>query len=154
MNYIEVLTKEIESYDRYNDEQVKFIENGKDYTSKEKLSYIEWLEKWKEHSHVKVEGIDYHKLNLNISDIADKEIKNTHLFVCNKNGKSFKPHSDKLNVFLYVIKGKKEIFFYDESKEVVDSEIVEEGKGIFIYAGEIHSVKSDNHTWALSIGCK
>ena len=68
------------------------------------------------------------------------------LFVNRKPGVSFKSHKDDLDVYLYVVKGKKKVNVEGEDK------IAYADEGVFIKEGQYHYVDNEADTWGLSIG--
>ena len=142
---IELLKSEIESYDRYQNNQIFYIdENGKDFSVKDSFSYSQWLKKIIEYSTIKVEGLENN--HFITSNFLRFKINSIHLFYKNKKGFSFNWHKDDTNVYLYVIGGRKKVFIEDNIYWVGN------GDGVHIKKGQKHKVESDDQTWALSIG--
>jgi mannose-6-phosphate isomerase-like protein (cupin superfamily) len=148
---IEALNDEIISYTRYENNQIIFIDNdGKDHKVKNKLTYGDWIKKYKNVTNIKVEGLEdnnYHLQLLKDYDLNFK-MKNVHLFYNQLGGFSFPEHIDDIDVLLCVIKGGKKVFI--ENYPIV----VNEGQSISIPKGAKHKVESLPFTWALSIGYK
>lgn len=146
---LEALNDELISYNRYENNQLIFIdEKGKDFLVKSQFTYSDWIKNYKSVPHIKVEGLEdnnYHLSLLKDYDL-DYKIKNVHLFYNQLGGYSFPEHADDVNVLLCVIKGQKKLF--------VDNTLilVKEEEAISIPKGVKHKVKSLPFTWALSIG--
>jgi mannose-6-phosphate isomerase-like protein (cupin superfamily) len=137
------LKQETVSYDRYASGELKFIIEGFDTAVNVAYSYSQWIEAVTEIPAVKVEGL---KLIPKIKEVQNLKVKNIHLFVSVKKGFSFNWHKDDVNVFLYVVRGKKIVFI--ENKKYV----LVKNQGVFIPKGKLHRVNSQSNTWALSIG--
>ena len=135
-NLQSILEEAITSYDRYEAGDTKFIQDYKDSTVKDNITYGNWIVQHQEYPVVKVDGIEHH-LSIPSSTI--------HLFVHNSTDYSFDWHKDDVDVFLYVVKGKKTVH--------LESKVVEllEGDSLEIPKGYMHKVYSDKGTWALSI---
>jgi mannose-6-phosphate isomerase-like protein (cupin superfamily) len=135
-------------FNRYSTGQLKIIGydqyQNSDTVVKNIMSYREWLETCNSYPTIKVEGLE--ELDELKSKFSSINIKNVHLFITQFSGYSFDWHCDDVEVFLYVIKGKKQVMFSDA--EV----ILEKGSGITIPLGVSHKVYSEANTWALSIG--
>lgn len=144
---IDLLKSEIESYNRYENNQLFYIDqNGRDYSVKSQISFSEWLLIYKSFPTLKVEGLEDNTLiKSKFSKI--KNINSIHLFVKQQKGFSFDWHKDNTNVYLYVIKGIKKVFIDDEVS------LVNSGDCIYIKKGKKHKVDSVDDTWALSVGC-
>ena len=56
---IEYLIEKITSFDYYNDRQVLFLDKDrKDWFVKEKYTYREWIDNWKNSTNVLVTGLE------------------------------------------------------------------------------------------------
>jgi mannose-6-phosphate isomerase-like protein (cupin superfamily) len=109
-----------------------------------KFDYVTWVKEHKKYSTIKIEGIE------DIDQIRSMfnrfTIKNIHLFVSQRPGYSFNWHKDSVNVYLYVIKGRKTVLLKN-SRVVLNP-----GQAMVIPRNHIHKVISKANTWALSIG--
>jgi mannose-6-phosphate isomerase-like protein (cupin superfamily) len=130
------LTEAITSYVLYESGDTKYIKDHKDSVVKDNLSYGEWVATYDTFPTVKVDGLE---------NILPIKADTVHLFVNNESNYSFDWHKDDVNVFLYVVKGKKTVYIESEVYEVT------EGHGIDIPKGNLHKVYSETGTWALSI---
>ena len=140
---IKELESEIESYTRYENNQIVYLNNDKDYRAKDELSYSDFLKQYKKFKTIKVEGLedkDFHK------KIYKKRVNSVHLFVNNEEGKSFAPHKDDTNVYLHVIRGGKKVYINGKLN------VLGPNNGIHIPKGALHEVLNIKNTWALSIG--
>jgi mannose-6-phosphate isomerase-like protein (cupin superfamily) len=150
--WISRLREEILSHDRYEARQIFYIDDeGRDREVKEHMSYGEWLRESERFKTIKVEGLEETKwitecVDEVVYNITGKKRSNIHLFVNQKPGVSFKSHKDDLDVYLYVVKGKKKVNFDTESK------IAYADEGVYIPEGKTHNVDSEADTWGLSIG--
>ncbi len=134
--WVSRLKDEIQSHDRYNARQIFYIdEEGRDREVKEHMTYGEWL---REYERFKTDEV--------VHNITGKKRSNIHLFVNQKPGVSFKSHKDDLDVYLYVVKGKKKVNVEGEDK------IAYADEGVFIKEGQYHYVDNEADTWGLSIG--
>ena len=131
-----ILNDAVTSYVLYESGASKFIENHKDSIAKDSLSYSEWIIMYESFPTVKVDGLE---------KILPIHSDTVHLFINNKPTYSFDWHTDDVDVFLYVVKGKKTVYIETEVHEVI------EGNGIKIPKGHLHKVYSEKDTWALSI---
>ena len=144
---IDLLKSEIESYNRYDNNQLFYIDqDGKDYSVKSQISFSEWLLIYKSFSTIKVEGLEDNYL-IKSQFSKTKNINSIHLFVKQQEGFSFDWHKDNTNVYLHVIKGVKKVFIENEMF------LVNSGDCIYIKKGKKHKVDSVDNTWALSVGC-
>lgn len=146
---IEYLIEKITSFDYYNDRQVLFLDKDrKDWFVKEKYTYREWIDNWKNSTNVLVTGLEEDQTVFNKSQklLPEERINSIHMFHNVNGGYSFDEHKDETNVFLYVEKGKKHVH--------INGEIftVSANKGIHIPKNVPHKVDSEADTWALSIG--
>ena len=150
--WVSRLRDEIQSHDRYNARQIFYIDDeGRDREVKEHMTYGEWLREYERFKTIKVEGLEETKwitecVDEVVHNITGKKRSNIHLFVNQKPGVSFKSHKDDLDVYLYVVKGKKKVSLNGEVKPVYDDE------GILIEQGVKHFVDNEADTWGLSIG--
>ncbi len=123
--WVSRLRDEIQSHDRYNARQIFYIDD------EEGLEETKWI----------TECVDEV-----VHNITGKKRSNIHLFVNQKPGVSFKSHKDDLDVYLYVVKGKKKVNVEGEDK------IAYADEGVFIKEGQYHYVDNEADTWGLSIG--
>lgn len=146
---LNLFKNEIISFDNYLDSSLKVIGlpgyQHSDCIVRDKYSYIDWVNCYKEVPIIKVESI---KKKFPLIKYNHGKILNIHLFVSQVKSYSFDWHSDSVNVNLHVLKGKKKV--YVKNKIL----ILESGNSIFIPKGYKHKVLSDKDTWALSIGYK
>jgi mannose-6-phosphate isomerase-like protein (cupin superfamily) len=146
-----IVKDEIVSFDRYISGQLLALDRSVlsgfiSWNAKEKFSYTDWVQKINSFTVVKVEGLEDNK---NICKYFRKfKIKDIHLFNSIKTDYSFGWHHDTVNVYLYVLKGKKRVSI--KNKTVV----LNAGQGILIPKGNKHRVFNYKNTWALSIGLK
>lgn len=140
------LKDQIESYSNYENNLIFYIDkDGRDHSVKENFSYDNWLRVWDEQLTIKVEGLENDGIiKSNFPHI--KWIKNIHLFVKLRPGFSFDWHRDDINVYLHCVQGKKMVFVEDNKYTISTNE------GVNIKKGELHKVRSNKNTWALSIG--
>ena len=146
---IDYLIEKITSYDYYNDRQVLFLDkNRKDWFVREKFTYSEWINNWKNSTNVLVTGLEEDQTVFNKSQklLPEERINSIHMFHNVNGGYSFDEHKDETNVFLYVEKGKKYVHINGEMFTVFANE------GIHIPKNVSHKVDSEADTWALSIG--
>ncbi len=147
---LNIVKSEIVDYSRFENRQLKVIglppHTTQDSVVCDHYSYTQWIALFSAHKAIKVEGLENnHALMRMFSKFRPIDI---HLFVSQQLGYSFKWHADDLNVFLYVVKGKKWVEIQNKRY------VVNAGQGIFIPRGHIHRVRSKHDTWALSIGFK
>ncbi len=146
-----IVKDEIISFDRFSSEQLLALDRSIlsgfiSWNAKEKFSYTEWVKNINSFTVVKVEGLEDNK---HICKYFRKfKIKDIHLFHSVKTDYSFGWHHDTVNVYLYVLKGKKRISIKNKTF------IVRAGEGILIPKGHKHRVFNYKNTWALSIGMK
>lgn len=141
---------EILSFDKYVNDELKAIGFPEypfsDAVVSTQVSFAEWVSIQPTIPVVKVEGIEKifkvrnHFKNLKVADI--------HLFVSQKTRYSFKWHKDTVNVYLYVIKGKKRVYIKNKIHTL------KAGQGVIIPKGHLHRVFNSKNTWALSVGFK
>lgn len=145
---IGVLEKEIYSYDRYLNEELKVIgysdKQHSDTVVSSVMSYSEWVNTAKQYDTIKIEGIETISEILMHFDTFNP--KNIHMFYTQRASRSFDWHSDDVNVYLYVLRGTKWVEM--EHKKV----ILEAGDSAVIPAGCMHRVYSETDTLALSVG--
>jgi mannose-6-phosphate isomerase-like protein (cupin superfamily) len=146
-----IVKDEIISFDRFSSGQLLALDRSilsgfLSWNAKEKFSYTEWVKNINSFTVVKVEGLED---NTNICKYFRKfKIKDIHLFNSIKTDYSFGWHCDPVNVYLYVLKGKKRVSIKNKTF------IVKAGQGILIPKGHKHRVFNYKNTWALSIGMK
>ena len=146
---IDYLIEKITSYDYYNDRQVLFLDkNRKDWFVREKFTYSEWINNWKNSTNVLVTGLEEDQKVLEKSQklLPEERINSIHMFHNVNGGYSFDEHKDETNVFLYVERGKKHVHMNGEIFTVSANE------GIHIPKNVSHKVDSEADTWSLSIG--
>ena len=143
-----LLKNELISLDRYLSGQLKVIGykefTHSDTTVSNVMSYADWGTTFKLYPIVKVEGLESNKQI--VKSVKQHRVKNIHLFVSQQSGKSFDWHTDKINVYLYVFKGRKIVQLKNRVVTLYP------GHGIVIPKGHLHRVFSKRNTWALSIG--
>ena len=134
--WVSRLRDEIQSHDRYNARQIFYIDDeGRDREVKEHMTYGEWLREYERFKTIKVEGLEETKwitecVDEVVHNITGKKRSNIHLFVNQKPGVSFKSHKDDLDVYLYVVKGKKKVNVEGEDitvYQVIDA-MISDGK--------------------------
>jgi len=134
-----LLRQEIISYERYQTGQLKIIGYpgfGKsDVIVREFMSYINWLETYKQYPIIKVEGLE---------DIIT-ETHSVHLFYNQKSRYSFDWHTDPVNIQLRVLKGTKVLQIKNKTHKLVA------GQSVRIPKNHLHRSYSVAGTWALSI---
>lgn len=147
---LSLVKSEIISFNRYYSKDLKVI-GLPDYPHtdaivRDQVSFADWVEMQPSVPVIKVEGIE------NIAKVRKyfKQFKVTdiHLFVSQKTRYSFKWHKDTVNVYLYVLKGKKRVFIKNKIYELCA------GQGVIIPKGHLHRVFNSKNTWALSVGIK
>ena len=134
------LRQQILDYDRYASKETKVIGYtgypNTDVVIAEKLSYSEWVEQHRKFPVIKLEGLE---------KVLDIDSDSIHLFYHQRSSYSFRWHKDDVNVFLYVVKGHKQVAVRNRKITLGP------GKGVFIPRGHLHRVFSRKDTWALSI---
>jgi mannose-6-phosphate isomerase-like protein (cupin superfamily) len=146
-----IVKDEIISFERYISGQLLALDRSTlsgfiSLNAKEKFTYSEWGKNINSFTVVKVEGLEDNK---NICKHFKKfKIKDVHLFNSIKTDYSFGWHHDTVNVYLYVLKGKKRVSIKNKTYTV------KAGQGILIPKGHKHRVFNYKNTWALSIGLK
>ena len=135
-NIHEILKDAVVSYDHYENGNTKYIQDHIDSIVKDVMSYAQWVTLYHSMPVVKIDGLE-EQLPIKSDTI--------HLFLNNDADYSFDWHKDDVDVFLYVVKGKKKVHIEQEVIEIT------EGKGVHIPKGSMHKVYSDADTWALSI---
>jgi mannose-6-phosphate isomerase-like protein (cupin superfamily) len=148
---LKIVKDEIISFDRFNSGQLLALDRSVasgfvSWNAKEKFTYTEWVENIDSFTVVKVEGLEDNKSICN--HFKQFKIKDIHLFNSIKTDYSFGWHHDSVNVYLYVLKGKKRISIRNKTFTL------HSGQGIFIPKGHKHRVFNYKNTWALSIGLK
>lgn len=135
-NIKEILEEAVVNYEHYENGNTKYIKDHKDSIVKDTMSYAQWVTMHHMMPVVKIDGLESH-LPIKSDTI--------HLFLNNEADYSFDWHKDDVDVFLYVVKGKKKVH--------LEQDIIElsEGEGVHIPKGSMHKVYSDADTWALSI---
>lgn len=135
-------------FEAYQEGHIKIIGyqeyTNSDTTVKDVMSYKDWIETHKDYPVLKIEGLE--KIDAIKEYFSTIGIKNIHLFVSQQDGHSFDWHTDDVDVYLFVVKGEKTVYF--EDKEV----LLKANKGVIIDKGKSHKVYSKKDTWALSIG--
>lgn len=146
---IDKIITEIKAKEYYERNDIIFLDELKrDWFVKYRFSYDQWLENWDKSSTILLMGLQRKPYFLSYAQqvLPDKQIKDIHCFYNASGGWSFKEHSDEVNVYLYVLKGSKNVY--------IDGELfkLRENQGIHIPEGVKHRVDSLKDTWALSIG--
>ena len=146
---IDVLTDEILSFSRYQNNQIVFIDkDGKDHRVKDHITFGDWAKTYKDIPHIKVEGLEdksFHSKILKDFKLNHK-VNSVHLFYNQYGGFSFPEHADDTNVLLYIVKGSKKVYVDNHPT------LINEEQAVFIPKGLRHKVDSLPNTWALSIG--
>ena len=136
---LQLLKREITSYDRYESGELRVIGYpgfpNSDINVKYHMSYSQWLESHQSYPIIKVEGLE------NIVP----GFKSVHLFYNQKSRHSFKWHTDPVDVQLYVIKGTKFLQVKNKNYKLVA------GQSARIPKNYLHRAYSIADTWALSI---
>lgn len=141
---IKHLTELLYDFNYYDRGLIRVIEGRIDWAVKDKLSYSQWIDTYKQYPVIKIEGIE---LNSEIlKTYPNLQIKNIHAFFSQKTGYSFKWHKDDLDVILLVLSGHKTVHLRNN---IID---LYKGEKLLIKKGHIHKVFSKRGTWALSIG--
>jgi mannose-6-phosphate isomerase-like protein (cupin superfamily) len=99
------------------------------------MSYSKWLESYQLYPIIKVEGLE---------DVV-KGFKSVHLFYNQKSRRSFKWHTDPVNVRLHVLKGTKFLQVRNKNYKLVA------GQSAIIPKNHLHRAYSIADTWALSV---
>ncbi len=146
-----IVKDEIISFDRFSEGQLlaldrKISSGFLSLNAREKFTYTQWVELVNTFTVIKVEGLEDNKHILKF--FKKFKIKDIHLFASIKTDYSFGWHHDTVNVYLYVLKGKKRVSIKNKTF------IVRAGQGIFIPKGHRHRVFNYKNTWALSVGLK
>jgi mannose-6-phosphate isomerase-like protein (cupin superfamily) len=141
------LKKEMFSYEKYFSKELKVIGFpgllNKDCIVKDKLTYNSWIETAHTYPVIKIEGIPFKYVKHINSQIID-----IHAFISQKSSISFNWHTDDVNVYLYVLKGKKIVQIKNKTY------ILTKNQSCIIPKKYIHRVFSKKNTWALSIAIK
>ena len=145
---IKLLECEVEDYSRYENNQLIFLKDRKDFRLKDEMSFASWLQQWRNQDSIKVEGLED-----NASIVANfpfLNINSIHLFANLKGEFSFPKHSDDVNVYLHIVQGSKKIYqWVDDMKYET---FIQVGQSHVINSGVEHEVDSEKNTWALSVG--
>lgn len=155
LEILNLIKDEISSYDRYEANELIAIDRSKEKLMVwgcQKFSYAQWLMKLPSFTAVKVDGL----LNIDkareyfskLDAVKDRTLQDIILFCSQHDDYSFDEHDDIVDVYLYVLKGKKEV----KLDGVMHT--VNEGEGIFIPEGVMHQVFNTKDTWAVSLGLK
>ena len=135
-----LLRQEIISYDRYQSGQLKIIGypgfSNSDIIVREVMGYVEWLGTYQQYPIIKIEGLE------NVIPVSDS----VHLFYNQKSRRSFKWHTDPVNVHLHVLKGTKFLQVKNKDYKLVA------GQSAIIPKNHLHRAYRTADTWALSIG--
>lgn len=135
-----MLRQEIISYERYESEQLKIIGfpgfAATDVVVSKFMSYSEWVATYQTYPIIKVEGLE----------TTIPVAKTVHLFYNQRSQYSFNWHTDSVDVYLHVVKGRKTLQVQDRTYNLVS------GKGAMIPIGHLHRAFSTKGTWALSLG--
>ena len=148
--FLKILKKETISSNRYAFGQLTALDRNpvksgfKSWIANQKFTYVEWLKNIKSFTVIKVEGLEDNKTLCKI--FKQFKIKDIHLFNSIKTDYSFGWHHDTVNVYLYVLEGKKRVSIRNKTY------IVNAGQGIVIPKGYKHRVYNYKNNWALSIG--
>ena len=100
------------------------------------MSYAEWVATHQQYPIIKVEGLE------SVIPVSDT----VHLFYNQRSQYSFNWHTDSVNVYLHVVKGKKILQVQNRTYRLFP------GQGTRIFKGQVHRAFSSNGTWALSLG--
>ena len=134
-----LLKQEIISYDKYESGDLKVIGypgfSNSDVVVRDFMSYSQWLESYQSYPIIKVEGLEN----------VIKGFKSVHLFYNQKSRRSFKWHTDPVNVQLHVLKGTKLLQVKNKNYKLVA------GQSARIPKNHLHRAYSVADTWALSI---
>lgn len=145
----QLVRNEVESYERYSSGDLRVIGlpgfDHLDCIVKDKLSYADWCILHNTYSVTKVEGIEK---NLKVFRAFRLKVTDIHLFVANRSNYSFKWHTDKINVCLYVLQGTKRLQIRNKTF------LLRAGQWAIIPKGHLHRAFNCKNTWALSIGFK
>ena len=148
---LKIVKDEIISFDRYSAGQLIALDRNvasgfMSWIANQKFTYTEWLERLNSFTVIKVEGLEDNKTIRNA--FKQFKVKDIHLFNSIKTDYSFGWHHDTVDVYLFVLKGKKRVSIRNRTFTV------RAGEGIFIPKGHKHRVFNNKDTWALSIGFK
>jgi mannose-6-phosphate isomerase-like protein (cupin superfamily) len=148
-NLYKLVRHELTSYERFASGELKVIGllgyERTDCIVKDKFSYAEWVNAYKQYNTVKVEGIEK---TATIKKAFNLPVTDIHLFVAQRTSYSFKWHYDEVNVFLFVLRGQKRLRVRNKTY------ILNPGQGAVIPKRHLHRAFSRKGTWALSIGFK
>lgn len=151
LKLLRLVKDEIVSFTRYNEGQLIALDRNhkskfRTWNAKEKFSYIQWVDLVNSFTAVKVEGLEDNQFLMRC--FKKLNIKDIHLFHSFRTDYSFGWHHDTIDVYLYVLKGKKRINIKNKTLTLYS------GQGIFIPKGYKHKVFNYKNTWALSLGLK
>jgi mannose-6-phosphate isomerase-like protein (cupin superfamily) len=136
---LQLLKQQIISYDRYESGDLRVIGypgfSNSDVVVRDRMSYSKWLESYQSYPIIKVEGLE---------DVI-KGFKSVHLFYNQKSRRSFKWHTDPVNVQLHVLKGTKFLQVRNKNYKLVA------GQSAIIPKNHLHRAYSTADTWALSV---
>ena len=113
----------------------------------QKFSYAYWVNHINDFTSIKVSAAE----NIKPLYQAFKKFKivgDIQIFYSAKRDYSFDAHKDVVNVYLYVVKGRKKVKVRDRIH------ILRPGQGIYIPKGHMHQVFNDANTWAVSLAVK
>lgn len=134
-----LLKQQIISYDRYESGDLRVIGYpgflNSDIVVRERMSYVQWLESHQSYPIIKVEGLE---------DVISG-FKSVHLFYNQKHRRSFKWHTDPVDVQLHVLSGTKFLQVKDKNYRLVA------GQSARIPKNHLHRAVSTADTWALSM---
>ena len=75
---IKLLEGEIEDYSRYENNQLIFLKDRKDFRVKDEMSFASWLQQWRNQDSIKVEGLEDNASI--VSNFPFLDITTIHLF--------------------------------------------------------------------------
>ena len=138
--------KEITSLNRYYNNQLNYIaKDNKQYGVSGILTYDKWCSEWFNFETIKINGLEDNKHLLEKFNFIPN-INSIHLYVKLQEGHSFDFHRDDCDVYLYVLKGHKEVWVEGKTTHLKENE------GVYIPKGALHKVISTKDTWGLSVG--
>lgn len=147
MNLLPILHEQLLEYENYEQGLLKIIGYpgypNSDCKVCDMMSYSEWITCYQQYPIIKLEGLE--QLD-SVNSHFSSNIKNIHLFVNQKYGKSFNWHRDDVNVKLLVLRGSKIVQILDKKYTLYPKQHIR------ILKGQAHKVVSKENTWALSIG--
>lgn len=134
-----LLKQQIISYDRYESGELRVIGYpgflNSDINVCERMSYVQWIESHQSYPIIKVEGLEN----------VISGFKSVHLFYNQKHRRSFKWHTDPVDVQLYVLRGTKFLQVRNKNYKLVAGQFVR------IPKNHLHRAYSVADTWALSL---